>query len=688
MAPYAIAHLKLGMQLAALDMDPADRPTWAYDFGTDDRLDVFLTNSLEPSVRAAEIPFAAFISQEANAAAAVKSDLPIMVVLGNPPYSGHSANASTRVLIDPNDPRRRTRERTWIGSLIHDYFFIDDAPLAERNPKWLHDDYVKFIRFGQWRIDQTGAGVLAFITNHAYLTNRNFRGMRQQLMESFSEIYILDLHGNARSRHQPPGGGMDQNVFDIQQGVAIALFVKDPEHQGPARVFHADLWGSRSQKYNWLSQRDYTTTDWEQIAPRTRFYLFKPQNLELAEEYERGWRLTDAMPVNVNGFQTHRDHFAVAFDRADIVNRIDDLRDQAKTEAELRATYNLSDNRDWTLEAARQAVQDNVDWEDDIIQCLYRPFDRRWCYFSPVAMDYPRRELQRHVAGRTNICLGVGPAGNAVDDPEWSLVFSSREPADSNVFRRGGVTLFPLYLFGTGEGEQGSLLDTPRDPNEVVPNFADGFIQELAQRIALRFVTRGAGNLDETFGTEDVFHYIYGLLHSQNYRLRYADFLDVDFPRILVPTDRDLFRGIATVGRHLFELHQLEAPLLAQEIANYPVPGPDTVEITPRWMPEEEDVLEGEPDADAAPRLGRIYINEARQGRPAQYFGQVPEDVWDFRVGGFQVCEKWLKDRRRRALTSELRIFLRVLTAVRQTIDAIEAMDADLDEWPWALQAE
>ncbi|MCP9486548.1 MAG: N-6 DNA methylase [Gaiellaceae bacterium MAG52_C11] len=689
MAPYAVAHLKLGMQLAGLDLPEEEQADWAYDFASDDRLSVFLTNSLEPSVRAATIPFGAFISEEANAAADVKSDLPIMVVLGNPPYSGHSANASSRQLIDPNDARRRIRERTWIGELINSYFFVDDAPLAERNPKWLHDDYVKFLRFGQWRIDQTGAGVLAFITNHAYLMNRNFRGMRQQLMESFSDIYILDLHGNARSRHLPPGGGADSNVFDIQQGVAIALFVKDPERaEGPAQVWHADLWGTRATKYDWLDANDVTTTDWTEVEPRSRFYLFKPQNLELADEYERGWRLTEAMPTNVVGFQTHRDHFAVAIDRETMVARLDDLRDTGKTDAELRETHNLTDNRDWELEAARETIQGDADWEDHLIECLYRPFDTRWCYFSPVAMDYPRREMQRHVAGRNNMCLGVGPGGNAVDDPEWSLVFSSREPADANVFRRGGITVCPLYLYPGEAGEQVSLIEAA-DPGGPTPNLAEGFTAAFADQLGLEFLTSEAGDLETTFGPEDVFHYIYALLHSQSYRIRYADFLDIDYPRIPIPPDVDLFRDLLGFGSRLFALHQLEALSLADAIATYPIPGSDIVEIAPRFVPDEE--VEVEAGAEAAldvPVLGRIYISENAGTRRAQYFDGVPEEVWAFRVGGYQVAEKWLKDRRRRAITPEIPRFMRVLTAIAQTIEVMGEIEEELEVWPWEIPAD
>lgn len=199
MAPYAIAHLKLGLQLKEL----------GYQFKGKQRLGIYLTNTLDEALKKSEILFGQFVAQEANEASTVKRDTPVMVVLGNPPYSGHSANKSE-----------------WIAGLVKDYYFVDGLPLGEQNPKYLQDDYVKFIRFGQWRIDCTGSGILAFITNHGYLDNPTFRGMRQSLEKTFDEIYFMDLHGNSRKKEVSPDGSPDKNVFDIQQGVAIAIMVK------------------------------------------------------------------------------------------------------------------------------------------------------------------------------------------------------------------------------------------------------------------------------------------------------------------------------------------------------------------------------------------------------------------------------------------------------------------------------
>ncbi len=241
MAPYAVAHMKLGLQLRQS----------GYDFKSDQRLGIYMTNTLEQAAKKSEQLFAGFISEEADAAAEVKRDKPIMVVLGNPPWKGHSANRSQQeVNVGEGKPyvagwtggpdgRAKPVERiarkdmkrmqpNFIGRLLRDYYFCDGEPLGERNPKWLQDDYVKFLRFGQWRIERTGHGILAFITNHSYLDNPTFRGMRQSLMRTFDDIYVLDLHGSAKKRETCPDGSKDENVFDIQQGTAICIMVKLP----------------------------------------------------------------------------------------------------------------------------------------------------------------------------------------------------------------------------------------------------------------------------------------------------------------------------------------------------------------------------------------------------------------------------------------------------------------------------
>ena len=339
MAPYAMAHLKLGMQLAAQDL-PADRQAvWIYQFGDDERLGVYLTNSLEQAEQQTQTMFGPLraITDEANAAAEIKRDLPIMVVIGNPPYSGHSANKGE-----------------WIANLVNDYKTVDGQPLGERNSKWLQDDYVKFIRFGQWRIQQTDAGILAFITNHGYLDNPTFRGMRQQLLDTFTDIYLLDLHGNSRTREHAPDGSVDENVFDIQQGVTIALFVKELGKPGPATVRHSDLWGTRDAKYASLSASDLLTTDWQTVEPESPDYRFKPWDKELEGEYRQWPRITEIIPVNSVGIVTGQDRVAICWS-SDEMSR-----------AALDFPF-----------PANESMDDNL-----VVPILYRPLDIRYTYYS------------------------------------------------------------------------------------------------------------------------------------------------------------------------------------------------------------------------------------------------------------------------------------------------------------------
>ena len=617
MGAYAVAHFKLGMQLAAQDLPADERDTWAYDFTSDDRLGVYLTNTLEEAVRRSDMLMARYISDEANAAVRVKRDLPIMVVLGNPPYAGHSANTSWRMerVGRPGTRQRMRRVRTWIGDQLQTYRKVDGKPLGERNPKWLQDDYVKFIRFGQWRIEQTGAGVLAFITNHGYLDNPTFRGMRQQLMQTFTDIYVLDLHGNARKREQAPDGGPDANVFDIEQGVAIGLFVKAPGQEGPARVHHTELWGEREGKYDCLDQSDIETTDWTTLAPQSPFYLFVPQNVDLRAEYERGWKITDAMPVNVLGFQSHRDKFAIAFDDTTMQARIADLRDVTRTDNDLRDTYGLRDNNGWQLPVARRRLQSANNWQQWVTRCLYRPFDWRSCYFSTIAMDRPRPELQRHML-QPNLSL------NTVRQTRmrlWAHAVVANAPTPAVFVEiKDGSSAFPLYLYPEpDEREDGQRRFIKEETGRYGrrPNFSPVFVQDVCDRLNGQWLADGRPeheppSLDDPFEItpEDLFHYIYAVLHAPTYRSRYAEFLRLDFPRVPLTSNRALFRTLAAKGEQLVTLHLLEAPALANSTVQYPEPGEDVVERGhPRYF------APGDPNPDPDnPRAthGRAHLHQ------------------------------------------------------------------------------
>ena len=606
------------------------------------------------------------LTEEARAATVVKRDLPIMVVLGNPPYSGSSANDS-----------RRDGELTWIGELIEEYTRVDGAHFGERSRNWLHDDYVKFIRFGQWRIQQSGAGILAFVTNHAYLNNPTFRGMRQQLMETFTDIYVLDLHGNARLRERTPHGGVDENVFDIQQGVAIGLFVKQADKRGPATVHHADLWGERQAKYAVLAEADVTTTAWDVLAPASPTYLFKPSDKELENEYTQWPKVTELLPATSTGIFTARDRLTIRWSRAEAIEVVRDFATLAPETA--RTKYQLpNDGSGWKVHWAQADLIDSGVRGDLVSPILYRPFDQRYTYYTGNSQGFiwrPRAAVMQNMLGGSNLGLCIGRAGQALGSETWNIIFVSRVISDLNLFRRGGHCLFPLYLYPSKkEIEQGSYERSFRRPN-----LSPRFTIELAERLGLEFVHDCSGDLETNFGPEDVFHYIYAVLYSPTYRDRYAEFLRADFPRIPPPSDLDHFRALAALGRELMAVHLLESPALDATGVGFRISGDNVVEQGhPKYVaPGETPRGETEPASK-----GRVYINAsrlARGARPAvagQYFDGIDPDVWEFRVGGYQPLHKWLKDRKARELTfDDLHHYGRIAAAMRETIRLMAAID-------------
>jgi hypothetical protein len=700
MAPYAVAHLKLGMELQET----------GYSFGSDQRLGIYLTNTLEEAAKRSEQLFAQWISDEANAAASIKRDLPIMVVMGNPPYSGHSANRSWEM------DNRGKKVPNFIGRLLQDYYKVDGQPLGERNPKWLQDDYVKFLRFGQWRIERTGAGILAFITNHGYLDNPTFRGMRQQLMNAFTDIYILNLHGNAKKKEVCPDGSKDENVFDIQQGVTLGIFVKESGKKGPAKVFHADLWGIRENKYKYLFERAIETTTWAQLSPNSPAYLFLPQDTGLLAEYQRAWRIADAMPLNAIGLNSHRDEFAVAFDKATLSQRIDDLVSPRATDEDLRTKYSLTESSDFSLARARMALKREKDPQRLAVPCLYRPFDERFLLYHPEVLDRPRPELNAHFIGHRNIGLA---ATRQTREPFGVLSLDKVCGQHKIVAAYDGSSIFPLYLYPPSQVEKRGqshleveLSHWPAGKDERRPNLNPKFVADLQKRLGLKFVPEGRHvgadqcvrpqkgahtGVPLQFGPEDVFHYIYAIFHSPTYRKCYAEFLKSDFPRVPLTSDVNLFRALCEKGAELVALHLLESPTLENPITGYPVQGSNVVE---KGFPKYVAPGEPEPGTGKPLKVGRVYINAvaalyerriAEEGdggrRPplqgGQYFEGVPPEVWEFHIGGYQVCEKWLKDRRGRTLSfDDLTHYQKVIMALKETIRLMAEIDAAIPKWP------
>ncbi len=638
MAPYTVAHMKLGLQLQEL----------GYDFSADERLGIYLTNTLQ---EAFQIPpadgFLNRIRDEAAAAKDVKQEMPVMVILGNPPYSYQSMNT---------DP--------WIVNLVKDYYQLDGKPLGERNPKGLLDDYVKFIRFAQYRVAETGYGVVALITNHGYLDNPTFRGMRQNLMQTFDDIYVLDLHGNSKKKEVCPDGSTDQNVFDIQQGVAIAFFIKyQDSQQDLAKVYHADLWGVREVKenkelvggkYYWLDENDISSTEWEIIKPEASFYLLKNQNTALFPEYEKGWKIVDIMCVNSTGVKTHRDHFVFDYDYHSLYERIKDFRNLNLSNEDISEKYQLQYKSDWNIDRKRKSLSANFEWEKCFTQCLYRPFDIKNYFHNSDLVDRSRDEVMQHMILGENLSMVMHRQILGNNYKHW---LCSSCTVDHNLLDTAkGAVVFPLYLYPTNTP---TLFDTEatNSPNGRRPNLAPEFINELSAKLDLEFISDGKGDKKKTFGPEDIFNYIYAVFHSTQYRQRYAEFLKIDFPRVPLTSNQELFWELVKKGDRLVHLHLMKAT--GKEISSYPVAGSNLVE----QVKYDENKQQ-------------ISINSD------QYFAGIPPQIWNFYIGGYQVCQKWLKDRKGRHLSyDDLEHYQQIISILGESIAIMETIDIIINKY-------
>lgn len=631
-APYTIAHLKLSQYLK-------DK---GHPLQGTERLQVFLTNTLDPG-EPQENAFMPSLSAESKAAHNVK-EKPILVIVGNPPYSGHSKNKGKWIkgLIDGYTPEaegrataqfvpgyKHTIERQVTGRDAEgqDVWADVPVPLGERNPKWLNDDYVKFIRFAQWKMDQAPEGVVGIITNHSWLDNPTFRAMRQSLMRSFDQIHVLDLHGNAKKKERAPDGGKDENVFDIEQGVAISLFVKKPGLE--KGVWRGDLWGTRLAKYEAAARSTLADVS-APLHPVAPVYLFTVQNRDLRTEWDGGWRLPEVMHLNVLGFQTHRDNFALSFSTGEMRRKFQELADPMVADADLTRKYGVKTSGDWSLPDTRDAVRAGL--TPPVTLLSYRPFDDRWGELSSLTMDRPRRELILNVAGRDNVSLLVP---RQIGTPVWRHVAASTLPAEScfvSSDTKSQNYVFPLWLFQSG---------TPKE------NLSPDFRTYLDARF------------DHHYTPEEVLGYIYAVLHAPAYRSRYAEFLRIDFPRIPFPETREHFDALSGLGWALVQVHLLkEKP--AHRLAAYPDRGANEVE-KPRYSPEEH----------------AIWINgDPKTGR-GQRFAPVPQAVWDFHIGGYQVLDKYLKSRKGRTLSlDEINHVADIAGALSFTIDQMALIDA------------
>ena len=619
MAPYAVGHLKMSFFLGEL----------GHRLANDERVPFYLTNTLDTEeLEQSRLPGLSALAEESRLAGAVKNQTPILLILGNPPYSGHSSNKGA-----------------WIRGLIEDYKRVDGKPLGEKQLKWLQDDYVKFLRFAQWKIEQAGRGTMGMITNHSYLDNPTFRGMRQSLMRTFDDIYILDLHGNSLKKETGPNGSIDQNVFDIRQGVAISFFVKrDSKKERDARVHHAELYGDRESKYNWLGAHDLDITHWQQINPASPFYLFAPRDDALEAKYRRFTSIPDVFPVNSVGIITARDRLTIHWSAEDSWNTVHDF---SRMDPELaRQEYTLGkDVQGWKVRMAQKDLLDSGPTCEKVVPILYRPFDMRHTYYTGRSNGFISRPgtIMRHMLAGENLALHVC---RQIVSKTWQHCLITNSITDdcyvSNKTRERGYT-HPLYLYPTTDRND---LFAHHEASERQPNLNPKLVAALTE------VHSRAPS------PEEIFHYIYAILYAPSYREQYAEFLRTDFPRVPFTKDRALFTNLAALGTRLADLHLLKSPELDPPTCRFEGEG-DAVVARTKAQGFRYDAGEQ-----------RMYVNKT------QHFGPVALEVHEYQIGGYQVCDKWLKDRRDRRLDlDDIRTYCRMVTAIGITLAIQQELD-------------
>ena len=556
MASYAVAHLKLDMLLEQTGFNHAENKK---------RLKIYLTNSLEECHPNTGSLWAQWLSDEASAANRIKRDCPVMVMIGNPPYSGESQNKGE-----------------WIMHLMEDYKKEPggETHLKERNPKWINDDYVKFIRLAQYYIERNECGVIGFINPHGFLDNPTFRGMRWNLLKTFDKIYTINLHGNNKKKEVCPDGSPDENVFDIQQGVSINMFIKTGEKKAKelGKVYYYDLYGKREEKYDFLTNTLFSEVEYKELNPIAPMYFFVPKDFELMEEYEKGVKVNDLFSLGSMGITTGRDKEMVSIQPFKSVNNL---------------------------------------------PYCYRPFDTQWIDYDVERIARARENVMSHLK-KANIALCLIKV-NSSSDGLFKVLVSSNLTDKTILSSKDNANVFPLYLYTNEFGKE-----------KKVANLNDEEWQKFNNAIG------------RVAPPEELLAYIYAILHSPSYRERYKEFLKVDFPRIPLPTSESEFVRLVQIGHQLIDLHMMRNTQSWKCDTTFPEPGSQQIDML-KWKDK------------------KVWINKQ------QYFGNVPEEVWDFYIGGYQPAQKWLKDRKGRTLVfDDIKHYLYIIHALAETIKLMQ----------------
>jgi hypothetical protein len=635
MAPYAIAHMKIGLKLLET----------GYKFGSDERIRIYLTNSLEPPQDFSDqFEFMApALAHEAKAVNEIKRNKRFTVVIGNPPYAYESANSGD-----------------WISNLLLDYFQVDGKSLEERNPRGLQDDYVKFIRLAQFLIDQCGVGIVGLITNHGFLSNPTFRGMRQSLLLSFDRLSAYDLHGNANRNELAPDGTSDENVFDILQGVSIICARRGLATRESKRLYHADLFGNRQFKCDRLSNATVGTIHWREFDPSTPFYLFVFREMSLEREYNRCPSLTDIFGLSSVGISTSRDNLCVQFTAREIVKTVEEFTSLPVMQA--REHFRLGPDVDeWSIALAQNDLKKSKTIQSLVTSVFYRPFDVRYTLYTGNARGFhsrPRSGVMRHMLHGKNL----GLCSNRQVNGEFRHVFVTQHITDGNAVSlasRERTYLFPLYLMPITQ----SSSEFKFDDGERHPNLQQAFLQTVRATLQL---CAAKSNLQYDITPEDIFNYVYAVLHSPGYRSRYEEFLKIDFPHLPLSSNLDLFRALACHGEDLVLLHLMESSKLNSHVNRFFGSSGYQVEKV-SWS------------------NGTVWVDKNQ----TTGFAEVPEQVWNFHIGGYQVCEKWLKDRKGRKLSAEdITHYQKIIVALSETIRIMREIDEVIEAhggWPGAF---
>lgn len=558
MASYAVAHLKLDMLLEQTGFNHTDNKK---------RLKIYLTNSLEECHPDTGTLWVQWLSDEASAANRIKRDCPVMVMIGNPPYSGESQNKGE-----------------WIMQLMEDYKKEPGGKtgLKERNPKWINDDYVKFIRLAQYYIERNKCGVIGFINPHGFLDNPTFRGMRWNLLNAFDKIYTINLHGNNKKKETCPDGSADENVFDIQQGVSINLFVKTGEKKATelGKVYYYDLYGKREDKYAFLENTPFTEVEYKELNPIAPMYFFVPKDFELMEEYEKGVKINELFSLGSMGITTGRDKELVSM----------------------------------------QPFKS----ENNLPYC-YRPFDVQWIDYDVERIARARENIMVHLKKQnTALCL---IKINSSSDGLFKVLVSSCMTDKTILSSKDNANVFPLYLYTDEFGKETKVANLNEDEWQKFNNA-----------------------IGRTTTPEELLAYIYAVLHSPRYRERYKEFLKIDFPRIPLPASESEFDRLAQIGQQLIDLHLMTDTQRWKCSTTFPEEGSQLIDLL-KW------------------KDNKVWINEK------QYFGNVPEIVWNFFIGGYQPAQKWLKDRKGRTMSfDDIKHYLHIVHALTETIKLMQKL--------------